>query len=322
MIKRHMNNVAEPLSTRSMTMLVSIESLHLYRGGTPVLQGVNLSLDAGDIYGLLGPNGAGKSTTIAATLGLLRAHSGVIRVLGLDPQADSRAIHAVTGVLPERFGFYDWMTAGEYLDFFARLYGRDPATEEVRRRLGTVGLSPKAGQTIGTFSRGMRQRLALARALLPDPQLLILDEPTNGLDPRGRRELHDLLRHLADQGIGILLCTHLLDDVERLCGRIGILAEGRTIIEGAISDLLDNQGSRARYRIRLSGELPEATGTPRHVTVLAREHGSCLVEIEPGLSPPEAWRELLFAGWPVAEIIREGGGLEALYLDLTSGRPS
>lgn len=303
-------------------MLVSIDALHLHRGDTPVLRGVNLSLNAGDIYGLLGPNGAGKSTTIAATLGLLRPHSGTIQVLGLNPRADSRAIHAATGVLPERFGFYDWMTAVEYLDFFARLYGRGLAAGDLQRRLGTVGLSPKAGQIIGTFSRGMRQRLALARALLPDPQLLILDEPTNGLDPRGRRELHDLLRRLADQGIGILLCTHLLDDVERLCGRIGILAEGRTVIEGAVSDLLGNQDSRARYRVRLSGELPEATQTPRHVRVLAREHGSCLVEIEPGLSPPEAWRELLFAGWPVAEIIQEGGGLEALYLDLTDGRPS
>ncbi|HML59327.1 MAG TPA: ABC transporter ATP-binding protein [Solidesulfovibrio sp.] len=303
-------------------MLVSVNELHLHRGGTPVLRGVNLALDAGDIYGLLGPNGAGKSTTIAAILGLLRPHSGTVQVLGRNPQTDARTIHRALGVLPERFGFYDWMTAPEYLDFFARLYGRHLASVEIARKLKTVGLSPKPSQTIGTFSRGMRQRLALARALLPDPKLLILDEPTNGLDPRGRRELHDLLRALVGQGMGILLCTHLLDDVDRLCGRIGILMEGRTVIEGAVSDLLDNQGSRVRYRIKWSGELPSATMMPQHVSVLARDHGSWLVEIESGVPAADAWREMLFAGWPVAEVMREGGGLESLYLTMTEGRPT
>ena len=104
-------------------MLVSVNELHLHRGGTPVLRGVNLALDAGDIYGLLGPNGAGKSTTIAAILGLLSPHSGTVQVLGRSPQTDAKAIHRALGVLPERFGFYDWMTAPEYLDFFARYSG-------------------------------------------------------------------------------------------------------------------------------------------------------------------------------------------------------
>ncbi|EFL51169.1 ABC transporter related protein [Solidesulfovibrio fructosivorans JJ]] len=303
-------------------MLLSINDLHLHRGGTHVLRGVNLACDAGDIYGLLGPNGAGKSTTIAAMLGLLPPHSGTVRVLGRNPQTDARAIHGALGVLPERFGFYDWMTASEYLDFFSRLYERHPASVEIDRKLATVGLSPKPGQIIGMFSRGMRQRLALARALLPAPKLLILDEPTNGLDPRGRRELHDLLRDLAGQGIGILLCTHLLDDVDRLCGRIGILMEGRTVIEGAVSELLDSQGGRVRYRIKWSGELPPATRMPRHVSILARDRDAWLVEIEPGLPAADAWREMLFAGWPVAEVMREGGGLESLYLTMTEGRPT
>jgi ABC-2 type transport system ATP-binding protein len=279
---------------------------------------VNLTLNEGEIYGLLGPNGAGKSTTIAAALGLVRASGGTVRVLGADPRADAKAIHGRLGVLPEQNGFYGWMTARDYLRFFSRLYGRERGDRDLAARLAQVGLEPHAGQPIGTFSQGMRQRLGLARALIGIPELLILDEPTNGLDPRGRREVHDILLDLsANRGIGILLCTHLLDDVDRLCKRIGIIVAGRTVVEGSVDDLLRTNQQMARFQLGLGGDLPGAESFPEGISFIARNGDWCIVGIDPTLSPDVAWRELLFRGWPLTEIRREGGGLESLYLVLT-----
>lgn len=301
-------------------MILEINHLKISLGGVPILHDVNLSLDDGEIYGLLGPNGAGKSTTIAAAIGLLRRDDGRVRIMGQDPRTDPDPIHARLGVLPEQNGFYDWMTATEYLGFFAALYDRNPTEVELRDRLARLGLEPRPGQRIGTFSRGMRQRLGLARALIADPALLILDEPTNGLDPRGRREIHDILIDLSTHhGVGILLCTHLLDDVDRLCTRIGVIVEGRTVAEGAIVDLVRGHEHCARFRLHLDGNTSAAT-LPAAVTVIARNGDWWTVALAPEIDPQTAWRELLFMGWPITEVRREGSGLEDLYLNLTDGR--
>ena len=301
-------------------MLIEIDKLRLGIGGVTILHDVRLSLAEGEIYGLIGPNGAGKSTTIAAALGLLAPADGTVRVLGRDPRREGRDVHAGVGVLPERGGFYDWMTGERYLAFFARLYGRSPIPSELRRRLDGVGLSPRAGQIIGSYSRGMKQRLALARALLMEPPLLILDEPTSGLDPRGRRDIHDILIALAQRGVGILLSTHLLDDVDRLCRRIGILVAGRTVAEGHVADLLWAQGRDRRYRLRLVGE-PSPTEVG-HITIVARDGDTWVVDIDRAQSPEAVWRDLIASGWPIVEIHREGGGLEELYLALTERPPA
>jgi ABC-2 type transport system ATP-binding protein len=300
-------------------MLLQIDGLRQSLGGVEILHDVWLSLDEGSIYGLLGPNGAGKSTTIAAALGLLKRDAGNIEVFGRDPVTDTGTVHARLGVLPEQNGFYDWMAAQDYLAFFAKLFDRNLSRTEVEKRLAQVGLKPRSGQAIGTYSQGMRQRLGLARALIADPRLLVLDEPTNGLDPRGRREIHDILLDLASQGVGILLCTHLLDDVERLCGRVGIIVGGRTVAEGPISDLVREHGQSRRFRLRLAGEPPS-----KHAgfSVVAHEGEWWIVDLDPEKEPSEAWREALFSGWPIAEIERSGGGLEDLYLALTEGEAS
>lgn len=297
-------------------MLIDIQALRLAIDGTPVLRDVNLSVHEGEIYGLLGPNGAGKSTTIAVALGLRRPDAGVVRVLGEDPCARPEAVRARLGVLPEQGGLYGWMTAREYLDFFARLYGKALDAAALGSHLAQVGLDPALGRPIAAYSRGMKQRLGLARALLPQPRLLILDEPTHGLDPRGRREIHDLLLGLSShRGVGILLCTHLLDDVERLCRRIGILVNGRTVAQGAIVELLRTANRPARFRLRLAGQAPAET--PAAVHVVTREGEWWGVDLAPGTAPDTAWRELLRAGWPITEVQRAGGGIEDLYLALT-----
>jgi len=296
-------------------MLIEINSLRLSLSGVPILHDVQLSLREGEIYGLLGPNGAGKSTTIAAALGLLVPESGTVRVLGRDPLREPRAVHARLGVLTEQGGFYDWMTAERYLGFFARLYGGSPIASALGDRLARVGLTPRRGQTIGSYSRGMRQRLGLARALLTDPPLLILDEPTSGLDPRGRRDIHDILLALADGGVGILLSTHLLDDVDRLCQRIGIIVEGRTVAEGNVVDLLGASSSPQRFRLRLTAPPPQAE--IGNITVLASDGEWWTVDIDPAWNPEAVWPDLFCGGWPITEIRRDSGGLEDLYLALT-----
>ena len=298
-------------------MLIDIRSLSLKLGDQPILHDVHLTLSAGEIYGLIGPNGAGKSTTIAATLGLSKRDGGTVSVLDMDPNVDAQAIHARCGVLPEQNGFYDWMTAADYLGFFARLYGHRYSLGEIESRLTQVGLEVRARQTIGTFSRGMRQRLGLARTLIGNPELLILDEPTNGLDPRGRREVHDVLISLSQRGAGILLCTHLLDDVDRLCHRIGIIVHGRTVAEGSIAKLIQADDKRIRFRLRLNGPLPKGQAVPTGVAVVAEQGEWSVVDLDPEITPDAAWRELLFAGWPVTEIHAAGGGLEDLYFNLT-----
>jgi ABC-2 type transport system ATP-binding protein len=301
-------------------MLIEIDNLRASLGGVRILTDVHLSLDSGEIYGLVGPNGAGKSTTIAVALGLLRPDSGHVEVFGKAPFEAAHESYDRLGVLPEQNGFYDWMSAEDYLSFFAALHNRRLTTNEMRRRLAAVGLEPRPGQAIGTYSRGMRQRLGLARALVADPKLLILDEPTNGLDPRGRREIHDVLLDLARNGVAILLCTHLLDDVDRLCHRLGVIVDGRTVAEGTIAELIGTGENHARFRLRLTDAPPEDGNGGNYLSIVSHEGEWWIVNLDPAITPDAAWRELLFRGWPIAEIHREGGGLEELYLTLTERR--
>lgn len=298
--------------------MIQIWGLKLDLGGRPVLREVNLSLQPGTIYGLLGPNGAGKSTTLSVVTGLRKAKSGSVRVLGMDPAVEGRALRGRIGVLPEQAGFYDWMTAREYLDWSARLYGKRKDPGQVASLLQKVGLEVRDHAGIATYSRGMRQRLALARALIHDPELLILDEPTNGLDPRGRREIHDVLLALSQQdGVGILLCTHLLDDVDRLCSRIGILTEGQTMLEGSITDLLARRPASFRFRLRVKPS-SLTVEPPPGVRVIMRTGEWWLVEVAPDMPVSTAWQGLLNAGLLITEIHEEGGGLEDLYLTATT----
>ncbi|MHB8743797.1 MAG: ABC transporter ATP-binding protein [Sulfuricaulis sp.] len=240
-------------------MLLEALQLKVRIGGRRILDGVDLSLAEDEIYGLLGPNGAGKTTTISAILGLVPLEVGSVRIDGDDPLRDRRVLRRV-GALPEQNGFYNWMTATNYLRFFNKLYDRPGDSATLPALHARVGPETNAAQVIGTLSRGMRQRLGIARAFIPDPQLLILDEPTIGLDPRGRREIHNLLLELSGQhGVGVLLCTHLLDDVDRLCRCIGVIVEGRTLVQGDLAALLQRwRGQRPIRHPRMG------LGTPAH----------------------------------------------------------
>lgn len=299
-------------------MLIDVQDLALSIGAVPILHGVNLSMGPGDIYGLLGPNGAGKSTTLSVLTGLRHADSGFVRILDLDPARQAKDLRRRLGVLSEDAGFYKWMTALDYLQFIGGLYGLLLSSQDIRARLAQVGLGDVGNHPVSGFSRGMKQRLGLARALLHQPSILVLDEPTNGLDPRGRREIHDLLIDLnRHHGVGILLCTHLLDDVDRLCNRIGIIANGRTLAEGTLTGLLATQPDAGHYRIRLRSQPPSPVVVPTDTRFIALEGSWMHLALLPEADPSTVWAGLLAQGWDFTEIHSESGGLENLYLQLT-----
>ena len=299
--------------------MIEIDNLRLTIKEKEILKGISLHLEPGDIYGLLGPNGAGKSTTIFALLGLYPNDGGSISVLGGDPVHNGVFLRRSVGVMPEKAGFYDWMTATDYLGWYEELYMSQPTGFAPAMILEKVGLRDASHRLIGTYSRGMRQRLAVARALITRPRLLILDEPTNGLDPKGRREIHDLLVEFsAESKAGVLLCTHLLDDVDRLCNRIGIIDQGRTRLEGPLDHLLAKQEQGRQFRLRLA-TTPESADLPEEITLLGQDSDWYRVQtlVASAETLPALWAELWRRGWKIQEIRSETSSLEELYIHHT-----
>lgn len=216
-------------------------------GDAVAVDSVELRVERGEVFGLLGPNGAGKTTTILMLLGLTEPTSGRVEVLGLDPVRDALAVKRRTGYVPDDVGFYDAMTARENLRYTGRL--NRLSDEEISDRaedvLAAVDLVERADDRVGTFSRGMRQRLGIADALLKEPQLLILDEPTIAIDPEGVQEILGLIRALpSERGVTVLLSSHLLQQVQAVCDRIGIFVDGRMVATGSIDELARSHGGR------------------------------------------------------------------------------
>jgi ABC-2 type transport system ATP-binding protein len=206
---------------------------------------LSFAVERGEIYGLLGPNGAGKTTTILMLLGLSEPSSGEVRVLDLDPARDPLEVKRHVGYLPDSVGFYGRLSGRENLDYTARLNGIEPAQADARieELLERVRLTDAGDRPTDTYSRGMLQRLGVADALVKDPAILILDEPTTSIDPAGVAELLDLIRSLVrDRGLAVLLSSHLLTQVERLCDRVGIFSHGRLVAEGPVRELAERAG--------------------------------------------------------------------------------
>ena len=221
--------------------VISLEHINKSLGGRQILKDVNLSVTCGDIFGYLGPNGAGKTTTIRIVLGLMGATSGTVSVLGMDVQNDKT--RRKIGFVLEADGLYDNMTAFYNMMYYAKLYDVDKPEEKIDAALKLVGLSDRAGDKVGTYSKGMRQRLALARALAPDPELLVLDEPTAGVDPTGQIDIRELMLDLVhNKGKTILLSSHNLDEVQRICNRIALIHKGEIRLYGEKDKLQREMG--------------------------------------------------------------------------------
>lgn len=227
---------------------------------------LTMSVEEGEIFGLLGPNGAGKTTTLLMLLGLTVPTSGTAEVCGYDVVKNSRDVRKVVGALPEFAGLYEDMTARENLFYIAALNGipRRTAEERIKGLLEKVGLIEEADTKVGKFSRGMRQRLGIAQALIKDPRVLILDEPTIGVDPRGTKEIRDLILRLnKDERLTVIMSTHLLYEVQQVCTRVGIMREGKLVAMDTIENLSraisQKEGIRVEIKVdRVSPQLFES----------------------------------------------------------------
>jgi len=228
----------------SADQAIEISGLTKRYGDFTAVDGLDLSIEKGEIFGLLGPNGAGKTTIILMLLGLTEPTSGSCRVYGFDPIKEPLRVKRISGYLPERIGFYENITARQNLKYFARLNGipEREADRRIDEALSRVDLSDHADSEVGTFSRGMKQRLGIANVLIKRPRVAFLDEPTQGIDPRGVHEMLELFMSLKEEGVTILLSSHLIHQVQQVCDRVGIMVGGRMTIRGAVEDLDREEG--------------------------------------------------------------------------------
>jgi len=231
-------------------------------GGVTALSDLDLAVEAGEIYGFLGPNGAGKSTTINVLLDFARPTAGAARVFGLDCQAEPVAVRERVGVLPEGFSPWERLTGRQHVAFACESREVDADPEAI---LDRVGLVDAAGRKAGDYSKGMTQRLALGMALVGEPDLLILDEPTTGLDPNGARAMRELILAERDRGATIFFSSHILDQVEAVCDRVGILRSGELVAEDSVEGLREAAGDGARLRVSVDRADPAAVDAVREL---------------------------------------------------------
>jgi ABC-2 type transport system ATP-binding protein len=262
-------------------IVVETQDLTKKYDGVTVVERLNLHVAENEVFGLLGPNGAGKTTTILMLLGLTEPASGSARVFGFDSTREPLKVKRLAGYLPEKVGFYENLTARENLKFIARLNNITDAESHrlIEQVLQAVGIADMADVAVGKFSRGMKQRLGIADVLVKKPKIAFLDEPTAGLDPEGINQTLDLIASLPQTGTTVVLSSHRLYEVQRVCHSIGILSKGRLVVEGSLESLGREAFTEGRYRI----EVETAEASPRLIEVINKIGGVRKVETKGNL---------------------------------------
>jgi len=296
------------------------EYVRARRGRTIALAGLDLSIPEGGVFGFLGPNGSGKTTTIRCLLGLIRPTAGSARLLGADPTSQTELARVVSrvGSIVETPALFPGFSGRRNLELLGRLEGIGP--KAVGAMLARVGLADRANDRVRTYSLGMRQRLGIAAALLKDPEVLILDEPANGLDPAGMKEVRDLLRSLADEGRTVFLSSHLLGEVQQICDRVAILSRGRCIAAGPVGEVLA-RGQVAGMLVRVddaAGALAALTAAGLGASL---QDGVVRVEVAPQ-DAAVITKALADRGLYLKELRPEEVSLERVFLELTGEAPS
>jgi ABC-2 type transport system ATP-binding protein len=312
----------------AMTPAVETEDLRKQYGSFVALEGLTLSLDAGEVLGVLGPNGAGKTTAIRVLTTIFAPSKGRFSIAGV-PHTRPSEIRRRVGVLPESAGYPVRQTGDEYLRYFARLYGHSRASAGALAEdlLTQVRLFDRRHSLIAGYSRGMRQRLGIARALVNDPQVVFLDEPTLGLDPAGQRQVLALVRQItAERGATVLLSTHLLAEVEEVCSRVVILNRGRLVADGTVAEIARRAAAPRSARLRVAAEhverarvtLSRSAGIER-VEPANGQLGSLVALLDGAGSPAmnDALRDLADAAVPVLAFELEGARLSDAFLAMT-----
>ncbi len=296
---------------------IEVRGLVKTYGELTAVDGVDLTVEPGDVYGYLGPNGAGKTTSLRMMLGLIRPTAGSVRLFGRDPARSVSALDGVAGFV-EAPKFYPYLTGLRNLELLAAFDGGD-AAGRIGDALDAVELTDRASDRVGGYSHGMRQRLGIAAALLRAPRLMLLDEPATGLDPAGMRDMRRLIRRLADGGMTVLLSSHLMNEVEELCNRVAIVRSGAIVYEGRIADLKRTAG--ATYRLRTTDQTVARTVCDGHPGLRdVRQEGE---EVRFAATDEDAVGELSAAlvhrGALIRSLAPETATLEDLFFSLTEG---
>ncbi len=313
--------------TETQAPVVAVETRGLSRsyGSMMALSSLDLQVNQGDLFGFIGSNGAGKTTTLRILATFLSPSAGQAYVRGHDVVRDADAVRHLIGYMPDFFGVYKDMEVTEYLDFFGACYRIPPKKREttVRDVLELVGLSEKQGALIGALSRGMQQRLGLARVLIHDPQLLLLDEPASGLDPRARIEMMAILQELQRMGKTIIISSHILSELQSLCNRVAIIEKGKLIYCGSVNGVADQMKDEVSVWVRVSSDIDQAGSIlSNRPEVLETEE----VEGRIRVVLPSAARDISFipealvrGGAKLVELREDALDLEEVFLRVTKG---
>jgi ABC-2 type transport system ATP-binding protein len=306
--------------------VIVTQQLSRYFGATLAVDKVTLTIAAGEVFGFLGHNGAGKTTTVRLLNGVLTPTSGTVRVLGLDPTTSGPQVRLRTGVLTETPALDDRLTARESLRFYANLYSvpLDQVTARVEQLLEQFDLTARGDDKIGSFSKGMRQRMALARTLIHNPEIIFLDEPSAGLDPVASRDLHQLITYLSQvQKRTIFLCTHNLVEAQRLCQRVAVLAQGRLLALGTPAELAHNLQESQRVQVTVAPAQVAAASAMlsawpgvKQVETAAGTPGGLQVQGLARFDLPQVIAALVQANFAIYSVIPAEPSLEDIYLAL------
>lgn len=304
--------------------MLKIDKLKKQYGKMAALDGLCMTVEDGSLYGFVGPNGAGKTTTIKIITGLLAPDGGSVTIDGIDVAREPRKVRERIGYVPDFFGIYDNLKVSEYMEFFASCYGLYGL--KARRRCGMlleqVRLDEKTDFYVEGLSRGMKQRLGLARALIHNPPLLIMDEPTAGLDPRTRMEFRQILRELKEQKKTIFISSHILPELSEICTDIGVVDQGRIVLEGTMSDILNQINTSSPLTISIKGSRDKAIELLKEhpcVETIAIQQEDIMVNFT-GDRQDEIvlLKKLVEAGVMVYGFVREQGSLESVFMEITN----
>ncbi|MEG6616217.1 ABC transporter ATP-binding protein [Peptococcaceae bacterium 1198_IL3148] len=303
--------------------MIEIKGLTKSFGKTQALKSLDLTIPPGQVYGLIGPNGAGKTTAMSIIATLLPADSGVAMVNGFDVTTEPQNVRRQIGYMPDFFGVYDGLTAKEYLSFFATAYHIPAAKQDqlILDLLELVNLPEKSDAYVDNLSRGMKQRLALARCLIHDPQVLILDEPASGLDPRARAELKEILQQLKQMHKTVIISSHILPELAEICDQVGILENGRLVASGSVAEITaGGQGSKviAIDALELLEELViYLQQYPGVKQVNVRSNQARIVYHGDKTDQSQLLKNLIEQGFPVLQFAEQQGSLEEAFMAVT-----
>ncbi|MDD5832897.1 MAG: ABC transporter ATP-binding protein [Clostridiales bacterium] len=303
--------------------MLKLSNITKYYGHFCALDDLSLSISEGALYGFVGPNGAGKTTAIRIMTGIIYPDEGSVTIRGMGVADDPAAYKSMIGYVPDSFGIYNNIRLREYMQFFAACCGIDgmEADKRTERLLKYVGLEDKADHYVEALSKGMKQKLSLARALINDPPILIMDEPTSGLDPRTRYEFKQILGELSDKGKTIIISSHILSDISELCTDIAIIDQGSIVMSGRLMEVMKVVTAENPIVISMAGRMTQAIRFLKEdssVRSMAIKGNDIMINFS-GNSKAEAelLRRLVEAGLPVRSFSREKGSLESIFMQLT-----